>query len=259
MNAQNPHTAFGQVGDIINRYAPISLKEMDRVALMKRTDTKFVLPRKVLIQLLKEIQDEYKVLQIGPNRIMSYRSLYFDVAGTNKFYYDHHNGRINRTKIRMRKYIESNLCFLEIKQKDAKGRTNKSRIVIPDFEEQLSNTSTDFVKKITQQDYNLVPTLWNQFHRMTLVHKVAKERVTIDFNLAYDIDESSASYNDVVIVELKQERYDRSSSVAQVLKKYRNHPYSISKYCIGMISLYKDLKYNSFKAKLLKINKINRG
>jgi hypothetical protein len=42
--------------------------------------------------------------------------LYFD-TDSKRFYHDHHNGKVKRTKIRMRNYVESNLTFLEIKKK----------------------------------------------------------------------------------------------------------------------------------------------
>ncbi|MGK0412641.1 MAG: hypothetical protein ACJA1B_000839 [Polaribacter sp.] len=64
-------------------------------------------------------------------------AVYFDNFKV-KFYFDHHNGRVHRTKIRQRKYVDSDLTFLEVKQKNGKGETNKSRIRIPDFDLDLS-------------------------------------------------------------------------------------------------------------------------
>jgi len=244
------------IQDKIKNFPSISLEEMNSVALMKRTDTKFVISKSQLVSILEIIQEDYKVLEIMDDRIMSYSSLYFDTP-ENKFYNDHHNGRKNRTKVRLRKYVESDLCFLEIKQKNGKGETNKSRIQIPDFETDLSNQSKDFISKITKKEYNLLPSLWNSFNRITLVSIKNKERVTIDLNLAYKINDTAKSYDDLVVVELKQERFNRKSKIVKALKLLRENPYSISKYCIGMISLYDDLKYNLFKKKLIKINNIS--
>ena len=102
-----------------------------------------------MVFILESIKEDYRVLQIKDDRIMSYSSLYFDTQ-ENKFYNDHHNGKNNRTKIRQRKYIESDLCFLEIKQKNGKGETNKSRIQVNDFEIVLTNPSKDFISKTTK-------------------------------------------------------------------------------------------------------------
>jgi len=243
------------IRNTMQSFVPISLAEMDDVALMKRTDTKFLIHKEELQELLKQMQRYYSVLEIDANRIMTYSSLYFDTP-CKKFYLDHHNGKVNRTKIRMRKYIESDLCFLEIKQKDGKGKTNKSRIPLPDFELNLEDNSKVFIEKITQEKFDLIPSIWNGFNRITLVNKAAKERVTIDLNLAFQINNKSKTFSDLVVIELKQERYDRSSPIVKILRTLRQHPYSISKYCVGMANLYPDLKSNLFKKKLLKINKL---
>ncbi|MDO5970694.1 polyphosphate polymerase domain-containing protein [Flavivirga aquimarina] len=236
-------------------FSTISLEEMNSVALMKRTDTKFIIHKSLLISILENIKNDYKVLEIDNHRIMTYSSLYFDTNDT-KFYKDHHNGKNNRTKIRIRKYVESNLCFLEIKQKNGKGVTMKSRTSINDFETDLSKNSIDFITASTLKTYDLSPTLWNDFNRMTLVNIGFNERVTIDLNIHYTMGKIEKMYDDLVIIEVKQESFNRNSPIVKILKSFQHHPYSISKYCIGMVNLYTDLKYNRFKEKLNKINKI---
>jgi len=241
--------------EIINSISGISLKEMNSVSLMKRTDTKFIIHESQLETILRKIKHNYQILEIDNKRIMSYKSLYFDTEDK-KFYKDHHNGKINRTKIRMRKYVESDICFLEIKQKDSKGNTNKSRVSIDDFELNLSEKSKEFITTTTLAKYDLSPSIWNQFNRFTLTNIANKERVTFDINLSYEKNSKTKKYENLVIIELKHERYNRKSPIVKALKSLRIHPYSISKYCIGMISVYADLKYNVFKRKLLKINKL---
>jgi len=245
-----------KIKESIASFSSISLEEINSVALMKRTDTKFVISKSQLYEVLEEVKTNYSVLEINKNRVMTYSSLYFDTED-NQFYNHHHNGKNNRTKIRQRKYIESNLCFLEIKQKNGKGETNKSRIKIPDFETNLSQNSIKFIEETTSKEYHLKPSLWNSFNRITLVNIKTKERVTVDLNLSYNIDETNKSYENIVVIEVKQERFNRNSKIVKTLKSLKEHPYSISKYCIGMISLYKDLKYNIFKKKLIKINKLS--
>lgn len=228
---------------------------MDSVSLMKRTDTKFVIHEKKLIEVLETIKDQYKVLQINENRMMTYSSLYFDTEDK-KFYNDHHNGKINRTKVRMRKYVESDICFLEIKQKDGKGKTAKSRIQIKDFEPNLPKSLIDFIEKTTSEKMKLKPIIWNKFNRITLVNIKVKERLTIDLNLLYKMNKSEKYYSNLVIIEVKQERFNRASPVVKALKNKCINPYSISKYCIGMTHIYPQLKYNRFKRKLIKINNL---
>ncbi|MFD1293065.1 polyphosphate polymerase domain-containing protein [Lutibacter holmesii] len=244
-----------QIKQVVNNLDPISLSEMDGVSLMKRTDTKFVIHQKQLIEVLKTVTDKYRVLEINGNRLLTYSSLYFDTEDK-KFYHDHHNGKVNRTKVRMRKYMESNICFLEIKQKDGKGKTTKSRIQIKDFETKLPQDLIDFIDSKTIEKIDLKPIIWNKFDRITLVNKHAMERLTIDLNLEFKMNSSTKEYHNLVIVEVKQERFDRTSPVVKSLKEKGINPYSMSKYCIGMTNIYPDIKYNRFKKKLIKINKI---
>jgi hypothetical protein len=251
------HTSMNnKIQEITDTFSSISLKEIGAVALMKRTDTKFVLPVHQLGELLEKVKDVYCILEIDGNRLMTYSSMYFDTPAK-KFYLDHHNRKVNRTKIRMRKYVESDICFLEIKQKNGKGETNKSRISIDDFEEILSPKSADFVFKVTKEDWILKPTLVNDFTRITLANIADQERVTIDFNLSFSKGERVKGYEKIVIVEVKQERLDRKSTIIKALRNMNYHPYGMSKYCIGMLGLYKALKYNRFKQKLTKLNKLS--
>lgn len=229
---------------------------MNAVSLMKRRDTKYTIPIKSLVPILMELPNEYQVLEIKHRRLMHYASVYFDTPAFT-FYFDHHNGKIRRTKIRQRKYVDSELTFLEIKQKNGKGETHKSRIEIPDFESNLSEKSKEFILRTTQKSMELKPVLWNHFHRITLVNLKDNERVTIDLGLAYSMNEIEKKYDKLVVIEVKQSRFDRNSRIVQTLKKHRYNPFSISKYCIGMVHLYQDLKYNLFKSKVLKINKIS--
>ena len=92
-----------KIKDIIASFAAISLEEINNsVALMKRTDTKFVITKPQLFKVFEVIKNDYRVLEINSDRIMTYSSLYFDTAN-NEFYNHHHNGKNNRTKIRQRK------------------------------------------------------------------------------------------------------------------------------------------------------------
>lgn len=256
MNIDKEGTAFHEISNAIHGFKKITLEEMNAVSLMKRTDTKYIIHVNFLAPILEDLQKEYQVLEIDNRRIMNYSSVYFDTPEF-KFYLDHHNGKVNRTKIRQRKYVDSELTFLEIKQKNGKGETNKSRIKIPDFELDISTKSKEFISEVTGQKFDLQPSLWNHFKRITLVNLKDNERATIDINLTYSMNEIEKKYENIVVIEVKQHRFDRKSMLVKTLKKYRYNPYSISKYCIGIVNLYQHLKYNLFKRKLLKITKIS--
>ncbi len=227
---------------------------MDSVKLLNRVDTKFVMSREQLIQVLPELAKSYQILEIEGLRTANYQSLYFDTPKL-KYYLNHHNGKPNRFKVRIRKYLDSDLCFLEIKHKK-KGRTDKKRISIVDFEEELSETSVAFTHKVIKSKPILHTTLWNNFERITLVNNELKERLTLDLGLNFTWNGQNYGYTDIVIAELKQEISNRISPSYVSFKAFSIREERISKYCIGMGLIYRELKINNFKKKYLLLNKL---
>ena len=97
---------------------------MDSVSLMKRVDTKFLINRKKLESIFSSLSSHYKILKVKDVIKSKYSSFYFDTVNY-KFFLDHHNGKLNRAKVRFREYVGSNLTFLEVKRKNQKGVTIK--------------------------------------------------------------------------------------------------------------------------------------
>ena len=244
-----------KLNNILALFEPISLKEMDNVKLLNRTDTKFVFNLNTLELFLESCSKDYKILTIKNKNIASYKTLYFDTKDF-EFYNHHHNQKGNRFKVRIRKYVDSSLCFLEIKNK-IKGRTIKTRTLINDFEEQLSSESIDFIQKVVQNKNPLQMKIWNSFDRITLTNEKRKERLTIDINLSFELGEEKKQLKNIVICELKQERVNIQSPAYIKLKKLQIRPARISKYCIGAGSVYENLKINRFKKKFIQLKKIS--
>ena len=228
---------------------------MDAVKLLNRTDTKFVIPKDLFVRILPLLKENYKVLEIKNKRVAQYKTLYFDTDDFD-FYTHHHNGWPNRYKVRMRKYIDSGLCYLEIKNKK-KGRTIKKRIQIADFEEEISETSLQFISDVIPNDIHLIKKMWNSFNRITLVNKTDKERLTLDIGLGFQWNDKDLSLQNVIIGEVKQEKVNRNSPFMKLIKENGVRPLRVSKYCIGAKLLYPALKNNRFKEKHIHINKIN--
>ena len=246
-----------RINKLLQSFDPITLLEMDRVKLMNRVDTKFAFSVNEFLEFLPSLAENYRILEIEGTRIPYYESLYFDDEKFS-FFKDHHNGRTNRFKVRFRKYVESNLIFLEIKHK-FKGRTHKSRIKVDAIPSKLLQHHEDFIKSIIDKNHSLRPVMWNSFNRMTLVNKVENERLTLDFDLTFKWEDHIQNFNNLIIAELKQETVNRNSAFFALMKVKCIRPYRLSKYCIGSIELYggSALKFNNFKKKLLKLKKIN--
>lgn len=241
------------INDWLAPFSPISLGEMNAVSLMKRVDTKFMVRIESMASILDVLKNYYRILEISKHRLMTYQSLYFDTPDY-LFYRMHHNGLNNRIKIRKRLYVESDLSFLEVKIKNLKGSTAKSRVIADDFGENLSDNEANFTTKTTGQKFDLQLSITNQFNRFTLVDKSLQERVTVDLNLQFN---NSPFEPKLVVVELKQERLDRKSALFQTLRNHGYSPYSFSKYCIGLARSNQDLKQNLFKPKFRKIHQLS--
>ncbi len=244
--------------EILNKFNTISLQEMDDdVKLMNRIDTKYVLKRKLLKDIFSSIASYYFVLTINGKRSFPYISLYYD-TDKDYMYLAHHNGKMNRYKIRFRKYIDSNNTFLEVKKKVKGVQTLKKRIEVDDIEPELTNFSKEFIEENTFfNPQQLKPTIYTNFDRITLVNKNFSERVTIDRNLQF-IDKPDNSYmlDNTVIIEVKRSIEAKRTFLIDTLAKLRIQPCGMSKYCIGRALLEPDLKTNNFKEKLRNLNKL---
>ena len=236
-------------------FDPITLAEMDRVKLLDRMDTKFVFNYSQLQVILGSLQENYKLLDVNGVKQNRYESLYFDTIDF-KLYLDHHNGRTNRYKVRYRKYVDSDLVFFEVKYKNNKGRTLKSRVKCKSISEVIEGKSIDLINEKTfLTAEGLQSKLWVNYSRITLVNKFSTERLTLDIDLVFKNGEQTIGYNNLVIAEVKQEKIG-ASPFLNVMKKNHIREGSISKYCFAVISLFESVKTNEFKSKLLNLNKV---
>jgi len=243
----------------LTQLPPISLDEMSGIKLMNRTDTKFVTNKGKLAQLLELVQGQYYAQQIEGSRIANYRTLYYDTPA-HRFYTDHHNGCAPRQKIRVRTYLDSNMTFLEVKTKNNHGRTKKKRITVPSTAQAdiVAAGGSDFTQGLTGETFaSILPTVENQFQRITLVNYGKTERLTIDFNVCfhnYETD-SDAETGELVIIELKRDG-NVFSPILKMLRQLRIKPHGFSKYCIGSAMTNGRLKNNTFKFKMVTISKL---
>ncbi|MEI6696665.1 MAG: polyphosphate polymerase domain-containing protein [Bacteroidota bacterium] len=256
MSTPNDNTfVMDDYSALLSGFDQISLAEMDNVQLMSRTDTKFVFNLEFFPEILQKLRTHYRVLNVDGNNISNYNTLYYDTDDF-KFYMHHHCGKGNRSKVRKRTYVESQLQFFEVKNKNNKEITIKKRIRIMDNSPQLDEASLAFYHENAMvNDADLKPKLWVNYARITLVNKHQAERLTLDLMLQFKNENTTKHLNNIVIAELKQEK--RCKSVFnEVIKQYSIRELSISKYCLGVISLYQNVKQNNFKPKLLTLKKI---
>ncbi len=239
---------------------PVSLAEMDHVKLMRRQDAKFVVPATFVPGLLKNIAPLYRVLEISGQRIQPYHTIYYDTDGL-EMYHEHHNGRLNRYKVRTRTYLTSKIAFIEVKFKNNKEETIKRRIRTVTPEEITGERTGKFLA--ANSPYmagEIQPVLENHFKRITLVHKIIPERVTIDIELGYNRPgmNGDVSLPGLSVVEIKYERDSIHSDMISFLRRESFQSMGFSKYCIGTILNNPDVKSNLFKQRMRRIAKIER-
>ena len=240
----------------LSDFNSISLEDLDKVQLLNRKDTKFVFTQNSLAQLLDKLKSFYRILEIDGVRTFKYDNTYFDTKEF-QFYIQHHNENRRRFKVRYRKYCEADEQYFEIKVKDNKNRTIKNRLKINDgsgnFGEEEKRLILEIIGLPPEQ---LSPKLDIQFSRITLADNSFNERLTIDTNLSAKNGISSKIFDQLAVAELKQKKYDPKSDFIQILRDLKIPEMRFSKYCMGMLHVHKEIKYNRFKPKLLRINKI---
>lgn len=236
-------------------FTTIQLEEMDQVKLMNRTDTKYWFHTNHLAEILQAIKNDYFILKINGEVELPYATTYYDTAGSN-MYGTHHNGKLNRYKVRRRSYITSCISFLEVKFKSNKGRTIKKRVAADFGETTFTANEYDFLNQhIPFNTFELQPSLNNNFSRLTLVNKNFKERCTIDLNIQFKTSAKHVLLDNLTIVEIKSEGSASNSPLARVLRDQRIKTSGFSKYCVGRTVTDISLKRNAFKSKIRSIEK----
>ncbi len=238
---------------IVSTFDPITLSELDEHNLQERIDTKYLLDEALLPEILDEIKDDYTVLHVAGKSIQPYLTLYYDTESYAN-YFAHHNGRRPRFKIRMRKYVNSSASFLEVKEKNRKGRTVKSRLQINDIANRLAPQHYQFISEVFPLGLvPLKPVIWNRYDRLTLVNKHTLERVTVDLGFNAYNQNGFISWDRLAIVEIKRGSRSLCSGFYQAIRERYIRPVNFSKYCVSLALLTPELKANRFKPNIEKI------
>jgi hypothetical protein len=241
---------------LLMSFEPITLSEMKRVALLKRTDTKYVMGVSQLQNVLRQIGTEYRVLDIQGVRLHQYQTVYFDTDDL-LMYRQHHNGLRNRYKVRLREYVDTEMAFWEVKRKTNRNSTIKSRMQTSEIVPDIDGTVDDFVHDHTPiEAQQLHMKLWNEFLRMTLVSKTRLERLTLDINVGFGHGDLQVTLPGIAIAEVKQEHITQDSDFIRQMRQFGIRPNRFSKYCAGIYMLYDDVKINNFKTRIRLVNEL---
>ncbi len=234
---------------LVMRFAPLGLAEIGRAALLERVEAKYLLPARTLTALLDDLRPSYSVLVAGDSPLCRYRTLYFDTPAFD-MYRLHQAGVSNRYKVRAREYVETESRFLEIKHKTNRRRTVKHRRPTPALVTEIEDEWADFVRDGCPYDAgSLLPRVWNDYYRVTLVSKTRSERVTLDLDVSFAWEGRVARLPELVIAELKQPPHSHDSEFAALMRRNGIRRVGFSKYCAGVSLLHPEAKSNKFKKK----------
>jgi hypothetical protein len=248
-----------QVISTAEQMPPISLDEIKTLALLDRLDVKFMLHDRQLAQIMARVRGHYRVLEINGVRPGRYHTTYFDTPDFT-LYHAHHNGARARHKVRWRRYIDSGLIYLEVKEKTNRERTVKSRITLSTPIYCLDDLDTSWMPaSFNIAPCSLQPVVWNRFQRITLADFERQERITIDLGLEFGRGDDVIPVPGLAIIEIKQRKFSLDSPMARELHRLQLHPTHISKFCAAMAMLYPELKQNRFKPLMRRLSALSEG
>jgi hypothetical protein len=235
-----------------------------KAAMLERLDQKYIVSAASLMPAFELFRDAFDVLEIDGKRAFTYATRYFDDAGQ-RAYYDHHQGRRKRCKVRIRHYVDAGFSYLEVKLKDRRDVTVKKRLSLPDPAQGLDDTCLRFIDRCHEEMYGeplarpLRPVIAMQYERITLVAKTGGERMTIDTRLDFSADKAGRKVApDLFIIETKSSRGNGQADA--ILRRFHLHPTKrCSKYCIGMAALDQVDRANRFLPALRKLGLVQSG
>jgi hypothetical protein len=248
---------ISEIINILDTFNSVRLEDMDKVRLMDRVDTKYLIPANRVPDLLNMMCGRYRVLEISNKRVSSYSTVYMDTPRY-IFFNQHVTGRTGRIKVRFRTYDSTGNTFLEVKKKTKKNRTVKWRIENTLSDDTCNDSAIQFINAHVPFNLEVLkPVLTNSFKRITLAGFDIPERITIDLDLTFaSPDGRSIELPLISIVELKSEGLASRSPFSRIIKQISAYPRGFSKYCMGCAMLYDLPMKNILKPKLLLLNRI---
>jgi len=230
---------------------PITLGELEASAsLQTRIDRKYLVPTSALAALLDALDPAVRTLEIDGERVFAYESVYFDTPGLTS-YLGAARRRRHRFKVRTRTYVDSDVCWVEVKTRGPRGATVKTRLPHEAAgRTELDDPALRFASAVLDDarigglDGPMAPTLLSSYDRVTL-HVPATSgpdsRTTIDTDLVWTDAATGRERALVGLAVVETKTGSTPSSTDRLLWRHGHRPVRISKYGTGMAVLHPDL------------------
>ena len=250
--------------------AATTLAELNSAAgLLTRVDRKYLVPASCAQELVDGLAPHARALTIDGRRRFSYASTYFDTPALEAFMLTARKRR-RRFKVRTRTYLDSGLCFLEVKTNGSRESTVKDRFkydpddadrITPDGRlfviERLVESSTCCLDEASRIAEALVPVMDSTYSRTTLHLPHDEARATFDTKLTWDLFDpdgrrlkTGVSVGHLNVVETKNP--STASPTDRLLWRQGHRPARISKYATGMALLYANLPTNRWHRTIMR-------
>lgn len=244
-----------RVSQIVGTVPQIDLPTLESGAsLLTRIDRKYVVSLATFERLVAALDDQWNALEIDGQRLFGYSSVYFDTPDL-LTYRAHLQNRRRRYKVRIRRYVDSDDCRLEVKHKGLRGVTVKQRRPhAPTEQTELGDEGRAFVAACLRGHGDppvetFAPVVVTTNRRATLVSLSDRSRLTVDIDLTCGWDSLTTSLRPGhVVLESKVEGH--GSRVDRMLRALGERPAVISKYCVGVASLGLDVPSNPWRRTL---------
>jgi hypothetical protein len=231
---------MNHVTSMLECFLPITLEAtIEQASLQRRVDTKYLTDDVTVRNLLIELADSFRVLEIEGRRTFRYRSEYLDSPGRDAY------------KCRVRNYVDSGECHVEVKLKGSRGETVKYRA--PYGDDQTTGDCADFLAACVDDAYGLRvdrrlrQVLEVEYRRITLVSLASPERVTLDNGLSFrDLatQRGRALSDTQWIVETKSPRGQGYADAR--LRAAHVRPVNLSKYVLGIALTDPEIRVNEY-------------
>jgi hypothetical protein len=252
------------IENFFNSYSHIGLQELEDVALMDRSEDKYIIPIAWCGDISKKLCTDYNILEIANERQFRYDNLYFDTP-ENICLEDHIRGRKNRFKVRIRSYSNSKISFVEVKSRNVYGRSQKMRIqrTSKQWDSPFTIKEQEFLSNCVPFAAELKPVLYSSYSRYTIANIAKGERITFDTNLEYKTltGKTFKPLDGLAVVELKQGETDRRSPLNRIFRERtdRRSPLGrtirISKYILGRLHTNKNLSARAYLESLKELTR----
>lgn len=251
--------------DSLKKFDKLNLTELNASAsFLKRIDRKFLLTSTQFKDVLADLKDDFRVLEIAEKRVFDYDNVYMDTEDY-LFYKQHQAGLKSRTKIRTRLYKDSDLAFFEYKHK-VDWITSKYRYEFPSNEHgEMSKGKNRFFQWVWQSLHGwekapiISPAIKTKYKRITLVSKIWEERLTIDFAIKTENlrnpDQKEVDLKNLIIVESKTLQ-DKCRSLEVMEAHNIPQAKACSKYSLWVVYAGLAEKYDHFTTTMKKIKEI---